>query len=82
MVKPNLMLRPNYNTMAIDRNSGINKMNVHCDKTYCFLLGMRHSTQSSQEMNIYINGNKIKNVTKQKLLSIYIDEICSLALKM
>ena len=40
-----------------------NKMNVHYDKTSCMLLGTRHSTQNSQEMNIYIDGNKIKNVT-------------------
>ena len=43
-----------------------NKMNVHYDKTSCMLLGTRHSTQNSQEMNIYIDGNKIRNVTKQK----------------
>ena len=38
------------------------------------LLGTRHSTQHSQELDINIDGNKIKNVTKQKLLGIYIDE--------
>ena len=38
------------------------------------MIGTRHSTENSQEMNIYIDGNKIKNVTKQKLLGIYIDE--------
>ena len=43
-------------------------------KTSCMLLGTRHSTQHSQEFDIYIDGNKIKNVTKQKLLGIYIDE--------
>ena len=51
-----------------------NKMNVHYDKTSCTLLGTRHSTQNSHENNIYIGGNKIANVTKQKLLGIYIDE--------
>ena len=38
----------------------------------CFRNETQHS--NSQEMNIYIDGNKIKNVTKQKLLGIYIDE--------
>ena len=38
------------------------------------LIGTRHSTQHSQELDIYIDGNKIKTVTKQKLLGIYIDE--------
>ena len=51
-----------------------NKMNMHYEKTSRMLIGTRHSTQNSQELNIYIDGNKIKNVTKQKLLGIYIDE--------
>ena len=38
------------------------------------LLGTRHSTRNSQEMNINVEGNKVENVTKQKLLGIYIDE--------
>ena len=50
------------------------QMNMHYEKTSCMLIGTRHSTQHSQELNIYIDGNKIKNVTKQKLLGIYIDE--------
>ena len=52
-----------------------NKMNMRYEKTSCMLLGTRHNTQHSQELDIYIDGNKIKNVTKQKLLGIYIDEI-------
>ena len=51
-----------------------NKMNMHYEKTSCMLIGTRHSTQHSQELDIYIDGDKIKNVTKQKLLGIYIDE--------
>ena len=51
-----------------------NKMNMHYAKTSCMLIGKRHSTQLSQELDIYIDGNKIKSVTKQKLLDIYIDE--------
>ena len=51
-----------------------NKMNMHYEKTSCKLIGKRHSTQLSQELDIHIDGNKIKNVTKQKLLDIYIDE--------
>ena len=49
-------------------------MNMHYEKTSCMLIGTTHSTQHSQELDIYIDGNKIKNVTKQKLLGIYIDE--------
>ena len=51
-----------------------NKMNMHYEKTSCMLIGTRHNTQHSQELDIYIDCNKIKNVTKQKLLGIYIDE--------
>ena len=38
------------------------------------LIGTRRSTQYSQELDIYIDDTKIKNVTKQKLLRLYIDE--------
>ena len=38
------------------------------------LLGTRHSTQHSQELDIYIGSSKIKKVTKQKLFGIYIDK--------
>ena len=50
-----------------------NKMNMHYEKTSCMLIGTKRSTQHSQELDIYIDDNKIKNVTKQKLLGIYID---------
>ena len=49
-------------------------MNVNFDKTSCKLLGTRHSPLNAPELNICIDGNRIKNVTKQKLLGIYIDE--------
>ena len=51
-----------------------NKKNMHYENKSCMLLGTRQSTPHSQELDIYIDGNKIKNVTKQKLLGIYIDE--------
>ena len=37
-----------------------NKMNMHYEKTSCMLIGTRHSTQNSEELDIYIDGNKIK----------------------
>ena len=40
-----------------------NKMNMHYEKTSCMLLGTRHITQHSQELDIYNDGIKIKNVT-------------------
>ena len=49
-------------------------MNVHYDKTTCMLTGTRHRTQTLQQMNIHIDGNKIKSVNKQKLLGVCIDE--------
>ena len=36
-----------------------NKMNMHYEKTSCLLIGTRHSTQHSQELNIYIDGNVV-----------------------
>ena len=51
-----------------------NKMYLNYGKTTCMLLGTRYRTQNSQQLNIYIDNNKIKSVNKQKLLGIYIDE--------
>ena len=51
-----------------------NKMYLNYDKTTCMLIGTRYRTQNSQQLNIYIDNNKIKSVNKQKLLGIYIDE--------
>ena len=51
-----------------------NKMHLNYDKTTCMLIGTRYRTQNSQQLNIYIDNNKIKSVNKQKLLGIYIDE--------
>ena len=36
------------------------QMNMHYDKTSCMLLGTRYNTQNSQEIDIYIDSNKIK----------------------
>ena len=49
-------------------------MYLNYDKTTCMLIGTRYRTQNSQQLNIYIDNNKIKSVNKQKLLGIYIDE--------
>lgn len=51
-----------------------NKMHLNYDKTTCMLIGTRYRTKNSQQLNIYIDDNKIKSVNKQKLLGIYIDE--------
>ena len=64
-VKLNLTLTPDGNKTK--QWGKQNKMHMDYKKTPCMLLGTRHSTQYSQELDIYIDGNKIKNVTKQKL---------------
>ena len=51
-----------------------NKIDMHYDKTSCMLIGTRHRIKKNQQINIYIDGNTIKKVNKQKLLGIYIDE--------
>lgn len=45
-----------------------NKMNIRYDKTTCMLLGTRYKTQNLEQMSVYINGNKIQSVSKQKTL--------------
>ena len=51
-----------------------NKMYLNYDKTTCMLIGTRYRTKNSQQLNIYIDNNKIESVNKQKLLGIHIDE--------
>ena len=51
------------------------KMKIHYDKTSCMALGTKHVTQTDTSyLNINIDGNTIKQVNKQKLLGVYIDE--------
>ena len=51
------------------------KMQIHYDKTACMALGTRNMTQNGfSKLNIDIDGNKIKQVDKQKLLGVFIDE--------
>ena len=51
-------------------------MQIHYDKTACMTLGSRHRTQNeASKLDITIDGNEIKQVDKQKLLGVYIDEI-------
>ena len=51
------------------------KMQIHFDKTACMALGTRNMTQNGlSKLNIDIDGNKIKQVDKQKLLGVFIDE--------
>ena len=51
-----------------------NKMNIHYGKTTCMLVGTRQRLNISRELNVQIENIRIQNVTKQKLLGIYIDE--------
>ena len=51
------------------------KMQIHNDKTSCMTLGSRHMTQNrASKLDITIDGNEIKQVDKQNLLGVYIDE--------
>ena len=51
------------------------KMQTHYNKTPCMTLGPRHRTQNeASKLDITIDGNEIKQVYKQKLLGVCIDE--------
>ena len=50
------------------------KMKIHYDKTTCMLVGNRHKTREASGLNIHIENNKLKQVEKQKLLGVFIDE--------
>ena len=49
-------------------------MEINYGKTTCMIVGTQHRTKNTLPLNICIDGNKIKDVKKQKLLGIYIDE--------
>ena len=51
-----------------------NKMNIYYGKTTCMLVGTRQRLNISRELNVQIENISIQNVTKQKLLGIYINE--------
>lgn len=51
-----------------------NRMKINYDKSSCMTVGTRHRTNEASELTIYIGDNKIKQVDKQKLLGIFIDE--------
>ena len=54
------------------------KMKIRYDKTSCMALGTKHVTQTdTSNLNINIDGNTIKQVNKQKLLGVFIDETLS-----
>ena len=82
MGKRNLKLNLNCKTMTLILNLGHkmqthynHKMKIHYNKTSSMTLGSRHRTQNeASEFDITIDGNEIKQVDKQKLLGVYIDE--------
>ena len=51
-----------------------NKMQLHYGKTTCMLAGTRQKLKRSRKLNIHVGDISIQNVSKQKLLGIYIDE--------
>ena len=50
------------------------KMRIHYDKTTCMVLGTRPKTREASALNIQIDSNTLKQVNKQKLLGVFIDE--------
>ena len=50
------------------------KMKNHYDKTSCMVVGTRHKTREASGLNIHIENHKLKQVDKQKLLGVFIDE--------
>ena len=51
-----------------------NKMQLHYGTTTCMLVGTRQRLNMSNKLNIQVNDTCIQNVSKQKILGIYIDE--------
>ena len=49
-------------------------MKIHYDKTTYMLVGNRHKTREASDLNIHIENKKLKQVEKQKLLGVFIDE--------
>ena len=49
-------------------------MKIHFSKTTCMLVANKQRLNLSRKLNIQLHENCIQNVSKQKLLGIYIDE--------
>ena len=51
-----------------------NKMHINYQKTSCMTLGSRQRLGNSRVLNIKVNDTTISQVSRQKLLGLYIDE--------
>ena len=51
-----------------------NNMDIHTTKTSCMLVGTKKRLSDSRTLDIKIDDETIKHVSKQKLLGVYIDE--------
>ena len=65
-------------TLAFDKAikwSKPNKMQVHFGKTTCKQLGTRQRLNTSRKININIDNTSIDNVSEQKFLGLYIENL-------
>ena len=53
----------------------INNMALHHSKTKCMLLGSVFKIKNNRNLQLYIKNSKLENVTTQKLLGVYIDNL-------
>ena len=51
-----------------------NKMAINPTKTTCIIIGSKQKLSCIEDLNLYVNNNRITNVESQKLLGVYIDK--------
>ena len=51
-----------------------NNMAISPTKTTCMIVGSKQKLSGIEELNLYVNNNRITNVGSQKLLGVYIDK--------
>ena len=72
--KTKLEIEPKLQHDGEKSNTKQHKMRIHFDKTNCMAIGTKHKTRNASNLNVKIENNKIKQVEKQKLLGVFIDE--------
>ena len=51
-----------------------NNMAINPTKTTCMIIGSKQKLSCIEDLNLYVNNNRITNVESQKLLGVYIDK--------
>ena len=70
-----IQTRLQKNLDEIDKWCTLNNMALHPKKTKCMVIGSRYMLQHSNQLSLKIGDTVLENVTEQKILGVYIDNM-------